>query len=112
MWISHERGCGCRKGTLAGLKVVVDRVVDWYLRCGYTGVGVSQETGEKKYKRPLYFGASITRLTKTSLNSRRQACYVDYSSKAPYLSNMAFLEIFSGTPVGLSTVRPHRMKTS
>jgi hypothetical protein len=50
VWISNERGCGCRKGTLAGLKVVVDRVVDWYLRCGYKGVGVSQKTGEKSTK--------------------------------------------------------------
>jgi hypothetical protein len=35
-----------------------------------------------------------------------------YSRSAPYLSRMSLLEIASGTPVGMCTLVPHRMKTS
>jgi hypothetical protein len=73
--------------------------------------------GRKRCTQPLLQGMDGEPHTKVICTTYR-AGYAQwkrvtgYSKRAPYLSKISFLEIFSGTPVGMSTFLPQRIKTS
>ena len=84
---------------------------------GISGVATKDLESVKKLERKgaiihCALGGKCRKANEGEPKLKATALMRSYSSKTPYLSNMSFLEIFSGTPVGLSTVRPQRMKTS